>query len=116
MAILDYTQSYKDVLEKIRSRQTLVKLSKDKNDLIKKNSDNLQKIKKDVVGQVEQAKQDVKRYQKEVKNQLDQLIDTLLSLRGGGLDSGNFLKNKMIQTIILIIPKIKKIIEQILSF
>jgi hypothetical protein len=112
MAILDYTQSYKDVLEKIRSRQTLVKLSKDKNDLIKKNSDNLQKIKKDVVGQVEQAKQDVKRYQKEVKNQLDQLIDTLLSLRGGGLDSGNFLKNKMIQTIILIIPKIKKIIEE----
>ena len=112
MAIPDLNQSYNDASEKIRSRQIIVKLSNDRRNLIKNNSSNLQKHKKDVVGQVEQAKLNVKRYQKEIKNQLDQLIDTLLSIKGGGSDSGRFLIQKMIQTSILIIPKIKKILEQ----
>ena len=72
---LDLNFDYNSVQNKINATKSYTDLKGQYNDTTKKAGEAFEKSKSDITGQIQNLKNQSKRYQKEIKTQLEQLLD-----------------------------------------
>jgi hypothetical protein len=107
---IDLSDSYKSAEDKIRASKTYVAVKKDAAKLKKEIKDNLEQDKDKVTSTVEKLKDQQKRFQRQVKTQLDQLLSLAQSNSGSGSATLNYIKTAFIKAAIKIEPKIYNIL------
>jgi hypothetical protein len=110
MPSVDLTADYKKVQDKITANKTYVNLKSDYNRLQKKAGDSFEDLKSDVTSSIENVKKDVDRYQKQVKDQISQLLDINNLSSPNGSNTIRYLKKTLLVAIKNIEPKISEIL------
>jgi hypothetical protein len=109
-ASLDLQNGYKVINSKIKSSRTYLEVKKDAEKIRKEQNDNLEQLKKNVTTNIEDLKNSKKRYQREIKTQLDHMLDIIKSNNGSGNDTIRYIKKTFVETAVRISPKIKDIL------
>jgi hypothetical protein len=112
MASIGIGVGYEDIQKKIESTKTYNDLKSQYDGVSKKVGDSFEKKKESVTQSIDQVKEEVKRFQKQVKTQFEELLDinNITSGRGGG--TVNYVKKTLIETIQNVEPRLKGILEQ----
>lgn len=112
MASLDLGLTYQDIQRKVEATKTYNDLKSQYDGVTKKVGDSFEKKKENTSQSIDQAKEEVKRFQKNVKNQFDQLLDitNITSGKGGGTIS--YVKKTLIETVQNVEPKLKEILSE----
>lgn len=110
MPSVDLTADYKKVQDKITANKTYVNLKSDYNRLQKNAGDSFEDLKSDVTSSIENVKKDVDRYQKQVKDQISQLLDINNLSSPNGSNTVRYLKKTLLVAIKNIEPKISEIL------
>jgi hypothetical protein len=110
MASLDIGASYEEIQKKIEATKTYNDLKSQYDGVVKKSGDSFEKRKEDVTQSIDQVKEEVKRFQKQVKTQFEQLLDinNITSGRGGG--TVTYVKRTLLETIQNVEPRLKEIL------
>ena len=107
---LDLDSSYKEVKDKINSAKAYTDL-KSQYDSLKKSAGNSFDERKDLAEQkINDLKANAKKYQKELKNQFEQLLDIKKVLSGKGGSTTKYLKRLLMRTLRKVEPKIANIL------
>jgi hypothetical protein len=106
----DLNNSYESVESKIKASRTWLEIKRDRKKLIQEQKDNLAKAKKKVSTSVEKLKDKKKRYQREVKTQLNQMLNIAQFNSGNGSATIRYIKSKFIQAALNIQPKLLEIL------
>lgn len=111
MASLDIGASYEEIQKKIEATKTYNDLKSQYDGVVKKSGDSFEKRKEDVTQSIDQVKEEVKRFQKQVKTQFEQLLDinNITSGRGGG--TVTYVKKTLLETIQNVEPRLKEILS-----
>lgn len=112
MASLDLGLSYEDIQRKVEATKTYNDLRSQYDSVTKRAGNSFEEKKENVSQSIDQVKGEVKRFQKKVKTQFEQLLDinNITSGRGGG--TVNYVKRAFIETIQNIEPKLKEILSE----
>lgn len=110
MASLDIGVSYEEIQKKIEATKTYNDLKSQYDGVVKKTGESFEKRKEDVTQSIDQVKEEVKRFQKQVKTQFEQLLDinNITSGRGGG--TVTYVKRTLLETIQNVEPRLKEIL------
>ena len=112
MASLDLSLDYKDAQKKIAATKTYTDLKSQYDDTTKKAGESFESAKQNVTESLDKVKEQTKRFQREIKNQFEQLLD-LNNLTGGkGGSSVSYVKKTLIRAIKNIEPKIIEILQE----
>lgn len=103
---LDLTESFGSIQDKIRANKTYTQVLSDTKKLEREQKNNLEQAKKSVTTTVDKLKDQKKRFQRQVKTQIDQLVGVLQSSSGNGSATMRYLKTKFIQAAVNIEPKV----------
>jgi len=107
---LDLENSYKEVKDKISSAKAYTDL-KSQYDNLKKTAGNSFDDSRDFAEQkINDLKSNAKKYQKELKNQFEQLIDIKKVLAGKGGNTTKYLKRILMRTLRKVEPKVANIL------
>jgi hypothetical protein len=109
---LDLKFDYGKVKEKITATQTYKDLKSDYDKVRKQSGSSFEESKQDVTQTLDNLKQEKKRFQREVKNQLEQLLDINNVTGGKGSNSIRYIKRLFLQTIKNIEPRIAEILNE----
>jgi len=113
---LDLESDYNKAKEQISSIGAYKDLKGQYEAAKKKAGDSLEQSKGDISEQLDAAKGQVKKYQKEIKDQLSQLLDIGNLTGGKGANTSRYMKTVLIKTIRNIQPQIKQILlEEIIK-
>lgn len=96
---IDLTDSYKKVQSKIQANKSYKSLKSDYDEVTKKAGDTFEEAKQNFTSSIDEVKNQVNAYQKDLKNQFSQLIDVNNLTGGKGGNTINYLKKKMIQAL-----------------
>ena len=107
---LDLNSGYSEAKSKITSAKSYVDLKSQYDDLKKKAGDSFENNRSMAEEQINELKDNVKRTQKELKNQFEQLIDIKRVLSGKGGNTTKYLKRLMIKTLTKIEPQIANLL------
>lgn len=110
MPSVDLTEDYKKIQNKITANKTYTNLKSDYDKLQKNAGDTFEDLKSDVTSSIDKVKQDVNRYQKQVKDQLSQLLDINKLSSPNGSNTVRYLKRTLLVAIKNIEPKIAEIL------
>ena len=112
MASLDIGVSYEEIQKKIEATKTYNDLKSQYDGVVKKSGDSFEKRKEEVTQSIDQVKEEVKRFQKQVKTQFEQLLDinNITSGRGGG--TVTYVKRTLLETIQNVEPRLKEILAE----
>jgi hypothetical protein len=112
MASLDIGVSYEEIQKKIEATKTYNDLKSQYDGVVKKSGDSFEKRKDEVTQSIDQVKEEVKRFQKQVKTQFEQLLDinNITSGRGGG--TVTYVKRTLLETIQNVEPRLKEILAE----
>jgi hypothetical protein len=105
-ASVDLNKAYGSVEEKIKANKTYIQVQKDAAKLKKRLKNNLEKDKKKVTTTVNKLKDKKKKYQRQVKNQLDHMLEMVQFSTGSGSSSMKYIKNKFIEAAVKVGPRI----------
>lgn len=106
----DLNNSYESVESKIKAYRTFLEVVKDRKKIIKDQKDNLAKKKQSVTTTVQKIKEQKKRYQREIKTQINQMLNIAQFNSGNGSASIRYIKSKFIQAALNIQPKLLEIL------
>ncbi len=111
--------SFGDVTGKIKSYKAFNQVNEDIKSLKDDASNAFQENKDKLVTQLDKLKEQVtgstsnsKKYAKQIKNQLEELLGVAQQTKGSGLDTSKFLMKKVIKAYRKISPEIKKNINR----
>ena len=111
--------SFSDASSRLKAAKTYANAKKDIDQLAKNAGNAFQDAKKDTSTQLDKLKEavtgstsNVKRFQKQVKSQLDDLLGFAQENTGNGLSTSKFLKEKTVQAWRKVSPEIKRILVQ----
>lgn len=110
MPSLDLNVDYDNVKKKIEANKNYAELKNQYNDASKRVGDTLEKSKDKVAERLQGFSDQTKRYQKQLKNQLEQLLDIVNVSGGKGSGSPKYIKKLLIRTINNVEPKIRTIV------
>jgi len=110
MASLDLKVDYDNVKKKVEANKNYAELKNQYNDASKRVGDTLEKSKDKVAERLQGFSDQTKRYQKQLKNQLEQLLDIVNVSGGKGSGSPKYIKKLLIRTINNVEPKIRTIV------
>jgi len=79
---LDLNADYKKVQDKVSATKSYTNLKKQYSDAKKKSGESFDDKKSDVTQSLDKAKKDVKRYEKQIKSQFEELLD-INNITGG---------------------------------
>lgn len=108
--------SFGDVTSKIKSYKAFAQVNEDIKKLKDNSSDAFQENKEKLVTQLDRLKEQVtggtntKKYTKQIKSQLDELLGIAQQTKGSGLDTSKFLMKKVIKAWRKVSPEISKIL------
>lgn len=109
---LDLTFDYNSVQNKLNATKSYTDLKGQYDDTTKKAGESFEKAKSDITGQIQNLKNQSKRYQKEIKTQLEQLLDINKITGGKGSNSTKYVKRLFLTALKNIEPKIAKILSE----
>jgi hypothetical protein len=109
---LDLNFDYNSVQNKINATKSYTDLKGQYDDTTKKAGESFDKAKSDITGQIQNLKNQSKRYQKEIKSQLEQLLDINKITGGKGGNSTKLVKRLFLTALKNIEPKIAKILSE----
>ena len=109
MASLDIGADYKKVQDKVTATRNYNELKTQYDDTKKQAGEAFEKKKAAVTGQLGKIKEQTKRYQKEIKNQFEQLLDLSNTTGGKGSGSPSYIKKLLITALKNIEPKLSQI-------
>ena len=109
MASLDIGADYKKVQDKVTATRNYNELKTQYDDTRKQAGEAFEKKKAAVTGQLGKIKEQTKRYQKEIKNQFEQLLDLSNTTGGKGSGSPSYIKKLLITALKNIEPKLSQI-------
>jgi hypothetical protein len=107
---IDLQQSYNGAQDKISAARTLLETTKDTSKLLKEKKDNLSQDSAKVTNSLGQMQKSVKRYQRQMKTQLDQMLSMVQFNSGSGSSTLNYMKSKFVQTALKMESKMSEII------
>jgi len=110
MPSLDLNLDYSNVKKKIEANKNYAELKDQYNDASKRVGDSMEKAKDKVAERLQGFSDQTKKYQKQLKNQLEQLLDIVNVTGGQGSGSPKYIKKLLIRTINNIEPKIREIV------
>jgi len=110
MPSLDLNVDYKKIQDKITATKSYNDLRNQYNSVIKESGKSFEPSKSDVTQSINKIKEQTKSYQRELKNQFDQLLDITKITGGKGSNSLRYIKSKLVETIQSIEPKIAEIL------
>lgn len=110
MASLDLNSDYKKIQDKITATKSYNDLKKQYNKVTKEAGKSFETKKSNVTDSIKKVKEQTKSYQRELKNQFDQLLDITKITGGKNSNSLKYIKNKLVETIQSIEPKIAEIL------
>ena len=109
---LDLNFDYNSVQNKINATKSYTDLKGQYDDTTKKAGEAFENAKSDITGQIQNLKNQSKRYQKEIKTQLEQLLDINKITGGKGGNSTKYVKRLFLTALKNIEPKIAKILSE----
>jgi hypothetical protein len=109
---LDLKFDYKQVKNKIEATKSYKELKKDYDNLQKSAGDSFEESKAGVTETIDKLKETKKKYQRDTKNQFEQLLDINNITGGKGSNSTRYIKRLLLQTIKNIEPKISEILYE----
>jgi len=109
MASLDIGADYKKIQDKVTATRNYNELKTQYDDTRKQAGEAFEQKKAAVTGQLGKIKEQTKRYQKEIKNQFEQLLDLANTTGGKGSGSPSYIKKLLITAIKNIEPKLSQI-------
>lgn len=112
MASLDLNADYKKAQDKITATKTYKELKSDYNKAKKKAGESFEKAKSDVTSSLNDVKKKTKSFEKQIKNQFEQLLDINNLTGGKGSNSIKYVKNLLLKTLKNIEPKIQEILYE----
>jgi hypothetical protein len=110
MASIDIKADYKKAQEKIEATKGYKELKSQYNDTKKQAGDSFEKNKKGVTDQLNKAKDKLKSYQKDVKNQFELLLDLNQTTSDKGSNATKYVKRTLITAIKNIEPKLSDLL------
>jgi hypothetical protein len=112
MASLDLGLDYKDAQKKIAATTTYKDLKTQYDDTSKKAGESFDTAKQNVTESIDKVKEQTKRFQREIKNQFEQLLDINNLTGGKGGSSISYVKKTLIRVIKNIEPKIIELLME----
>jgi hypothetical protein len=112
MASLDLGVDYKKVQDKITATRNYNELKSQYDNTRKQAGDAFEQKKSAVTGQLGKIKEQTKRYQKEIKNQFEQLLDINNTTGGKGSNSTKYIKKLLITAIKNVEPRLSEIVME----
>ena len=109
MASLDLGVDYKKIQDKVTATRNYNELKTQYDDTRKQAGEAFEQKKAAVTGQLGKIKEQTKRYQKEIKNQFEQLLDLSNTTGGKGSGSPSYIKRLLITALKNIEPKLSQI-------
>ena len=109
MASLDLGVDYKKIQDKVTATRNYNELKTQYDDTRKQAGETFEQKKAAVTGQLGKIKEQTKRYQKEIKNQFEQLLDLSNTTGGQGSGSPSYIKRLLITALKNIEPKLSQI-------
>jgi len=111
MPSLDINADYKKAQEKIEATKSYKNVKDQYDSASKKAGESFEKAKDSVNEAIDKVKEQQKRFQREIKNQFEQLLD-IGKVTGGNSGSVSYVKKLLITTIKNIEPKILELLQQ----
>ena len=109
---IDLSQGYNDVKSDINSIKTFIEVSKSAKKLKSTAGNSESPAIPDVASQLNKIATQQKRYLRQPPNSFNQLLDMIGLANGSGSSTLQYLKKKLLQTVVKIEPDIKKIVSQ----
>lgn len=105
-ASVDLNSAFDSVNEKIKANKTYIEVKQDAKKLKKDAKNNLEKKKEKVTTTVNKLKDNKKRYQRQVKTQIDRMMEVIQMNSGSGNSTMKYIKSKFVEVAVRIGPKI----------
>jgi hypothetical protein len=112
MAVLDVNEGFNSVGDKISTNKKYKKIKEDSDNLKKKRGSSFEKKQSSVSTQLSDAQKTKKRYQKEQKTQIDNLLELKSLSTGSGDSTKKYLKKTFTKSIQELTPKIIELLTQ----
>ena len=109
---IDLNFDYGKVKQKVEATKSYKELKDDYDKLQKRAGDSFEKAKEGVTETIDKVKEQTKKYQRDLKNQLDQLLDINNITGGKGSNSTSYIKRLLLQALKNIEPKIAEILNE----
>ena len=109
MASLDLGADYKKIQDRITATRNYNELKSQYDDTRKQAGESFEQKKAAVTGQLGKIKEQTKRYQKEIKNQFEQLLDINNTTGGKGSNSTKYIKRLLITALKNVEPRLSEI-------
>jgi hypothetical protein len=109
---LDLNFDYSQVKKKIQASKSYNELKTDYDKTVKEAGDSFEQSKETVTETIDKVKEQTKRYQRDLKNQLEQLLDINNVTGGKGSNTIGYVKKLFLQTLKNIEPKIAEILNE----
>ena len=110
MPSLDINFDYNKIQKKLNATKSFTDIKSQYNDATKKTGDSFEKTKSQVSESLTSVKNQTKRYQRQVKNQFEQLLDLTNMSGGNGSGSPKYIKRLLIRTIKNVQPRLRTIV------
>ena len=110
MASIDLGVGYDDIKNKVEASKQYTNLKNKYENLVDKKVESFENFKGDVTQSLDNAKEDVKRFQKKIKSQFDQLLDITKITGGENSQTISYAKKTLLQAVRNVEPKLKQII------
>jgi hypothetical protein len=110
MPSLDINFDYNKIQKKLNATKSFTDIKSQYNDATKKAGESFEKTKSQVSESLSSVKSQTKRYQKQVKNQFEQLLDLTNMSGGNGSGSPKYIKRLLIRTIKNVQPRLRTIV------
>lgn len=108
----DLESGYASIENKMKSSRTYLETKMASIDLEKNSGDNLEQAKQKVLSSIDKVKDQKKRFQRQMKTQMDQMLSMVQFNGGSGSSSMNYIKTKFIQAALRVEPKIFDILNK----
>jgi hypothetical protein len=110
MPSLDINFDYNKIQKKLNATKSFTDIKSQYNDATKKTGESFEKTKSQVSESLTSVKNQTKRYQRQVKNQFEQLLDLTNTSGGNGSGSPKYIKRLLIRTIKNVQPRLRTIV------
>jgi hypothetical protein len=112
MPSVDLNFDYNKIQGKLNATKTYKNAKSKYDDANKKVGESFEKSKKDVSQSLDKFKEQTKRYQKQIKNQFEQLLDLANTTGGKGSGSPSYIKSLLIRTVNNVQPRLRTIVME----
>ena len=110
MAVLDVNEGFKSVGDKITTTKKYKKIKEDSDTLKKKKGDTFEKKSSDLKKQLSEVNKETKKFLKDQKSQIDNLLDLKFLSTGSGSSTKKYLKKTFVKSIEELKPKILELL------